>query len=213
MMFNRFFSLALSGAFVLAFAVSSGPAWCLEATQEQNLALLKAIDADLAKKPGDVELQVRHMQALGVARRFDDELKEADLLIAKFPRLRAAHKGRMFAQVGLGNWSGAMTSIEQLKKLGALSASELATRGAILTRLGRYNDALLNLNQSISLDSSDAGSFFSRAECLFKLNGPSVDAVRNLEQTLKLDPSFPNAKKLLDYMRSKLASSAVSPSR
>ena len=205
MIFNRFSSMALSAAIFLAFGVSSGPAWCGEATQEQNLALLKQIEADLVRKPGDLELQVRHMQALGVAGRFPDELRESEILIAKYPKLRAAFKCKMFALVGLGNWSGALASMDRVKALGPLSSSELATRGTILASLGRYSEALIDLNESIQRNSSDAGAFFTRAECLFKTNGPSVDVVRNLEKTLKLDPDFPNAQKLLDYMNKRLS--------
>ena len=214
MIFNRLFSLGLSAAVVLAAAVSIGPAWCGEAAnQDQNLALLKRIEADLAKKPGDVELQVRHMQALGVARQYRDELLEAENLIARYPSLRAAYKGQMFAFVGLRDWSSAMTSVEKVKALGPLSPSELATRATILSGLGRYKEALVDVNESILRNSSDAGAFFTRAECLYKLNGASGDVVRSLENTLKLDPGFPNARKLLDFMNSKLPGAIAPASR
>lgn len=212
MIFNRFASLVLSGAIVLVVAGSAGPAWCGEATQEQNLALLKQIEADLVKKPGDLELQVRHMQALGVARRYQEELKEAEILIARNPHLRSAFKCQMFALVGLGNWPKAYVAIEQVRKLGPLSPSELAIRGAILSSLGQCREALTDLNESISRDSSDAVAFFSRAQCHFKLNGPSPLVVHDLEKTLRLEPDFPNAQKLLDFMNKKLAGvSAPSP--
>lgn len=205
MNFNRFFHLALSAVIVVAVVVLSGPAWCGEATQDQNLALLKQIEADLVKNPGDIQLQVRHMQALGIAGRHQDELKEAESLIARYPNLRPAYRGKMFALASMRNWSGAMSAIERVKQLGPLSAPELATRGTILAGLGRYKEALVDLNESIERNSSDAGAFFTRAECLFKTNGPSVDVVRNLEKTLKLDPDFPNAQKLLDYMNKRLS--------
>jgi len=214
MLFNRIVNLAASAALIFAVAGSIGPGWCGEAaTQEQNLALLKRIEADLAKKPGDVELQVRHMQALGVARRYQDELLEAENLIARNPHLRAAFKGQMFAFVGLRDWSSAMIAIEKVKALSPLSPSELATRATILSGLGRYREALVDVNESILRNSSDAGAFFTRAECLYKLNGASDDVVRSLETTLKLDPGFPNARKLLDFMNSKLPGATAPASR
>lgn len=195
--------LSLGGAIIMFVGFATGPALCADATPETNLALLKSIDADLVKSPGNLELQVRHMQALGVARRYQEELNESESLISKFPRLRAAHKGRMFALVGLGNWSEALVSITRVGELCALSASELATRGAILNSLGRYTDALVDLNASIAQDASDPGAFFSRAECFFKLKGPCAEAIKDLESTLKLDSNFPNAEKLLKYMKEK----------
>ena len=65
MIFNRFFRLALSLALVLEAAGSSGPGWCGEAaTQEQNLALLKEIEADLAKKPDNTLFLLQHAEVL-----------------------------------------------------------------------------------------------------------------------------------------------------
>jgi len=214
MFLKRFSSLTLVAAIVIAVAGSGEPALCSEAaTQEKNLALLKVIEANLAKKPGDVELLCRHMQALGIARLYQDELREAEALITKYPRLRAAYKGQMFALVGLRNWTGALAAMDKVTSLGALSPSELATRGAILAALGRYPQALSDVNESILRDSTDAGSFFTRADCLYKMNGPSAEVVGSLEQTLKLDPNFPNARKLLDFMTAKLSSSTARSSR
>ncbi|MDQ5933059.1 MAG: hypothetical protein QG574_343 [Cyanobacteriota bacterium erpe_2018_sw_21hr_WHONDRS-SW48-000092_B_bin.40] len=201
MFLKRFSSLTMVAAIVVAVTGSIGPAQCGDAAkQEKNLVLLKQIEEDLVKTPGDVDLQVRHMQALGVAHRRQDQLREAEILISKHPRLREAFKGKMFALIGLRNWTGAMTAMEQVKKLGPLSSAELTIRGSILAGLERYQEALIDLNESIFRDSSDAGAYFTRAECLYKLHGPTADVVYNLEKTLKLEPDFPNARKLLESM-------------
>ena len=214
MFLKRFSSLAMVAAIAAAVAGSIGPAQCGDAAkQEKNLVLLKQIEAELVKTPGDLDLQVRHMQALGVAGRNQDQLREAEILISKYPHLRAAYKGQMFALIGMGNWSGAMTAIEHLRKLGQLSPSELAIRGTVLTRLRRYPEALIDLNESISRDSSDAGSYFNRAECLYKQHGATAEVVHDLEQALKLDPDLPNVRKLLDFMKARIAVSPVIPSR
>jgi tetratricopeptide (TPR) repeat protein len=210
MFLKRFSSLAMVAAIVVAVTGSIGPVQCGEADkQEKNLALLKQIEADLVKRPEDLDLQVRHMQALGVAGRSQDQLREAEILISKYPHLRDAFKGQMFALIGLRNWSGAMTSIEQVRKLGPLSQSELTVRGIILTSLGNYREALRDLNESLSRDSSDAGAYFSRAECLYKLHGASPQVVHDLERTLKLDPDCRNAQKLLDFMNAKITSQSA----
>lgn len=214
MHFIRHSIIAKVTAIVLSFAGSIGPAQCWDATkQEQNLVLLKQIEAELVKTPGDLDLQVRHMQALGVAGRNQDQLREAEILISKHPHLRAAYKGQMFALIGLGDWSGGMTAIEQVRKLGPLSTSELATRGTILTSLGRYREALNDLNESLSRDSSDAGAYFTRADCHYKLHGATPEVVHDLEQTLKFDPNFRNAQKLLDIMKARIADSPAIPAR
>ena len=98
MFLKRFSSLAMVAAIAAAVAGSIGPAQCGDAAkQEKNLVLLKQIEAELVKTPGDLDLQVRHMQALGVAGRNQDQLREAEILISKYPHLRAACKGQMFA--------------------------------------------------------------------------------------------------------------------
>ena len=214
MFLKRFSSLTIVAAIVVAVANSIGPAQCGDADkQEKNLVLLKQIEAELVKTPGDLDLQVRHMQALGVAGRNQEQLKEAEILISKHPRLRAAFKGQMFALIGMGNWTGAMTAIEQVRKLGPLSQSELTVRGIILTSMGRYREALNDLNESLSRDSSDAGAYFSRAECLYKLHGATPEVVHDLERTLKLEPDCRNAQKLLDFMKARITVSSSTPAR
>lgn len=214
MFLKRFSSLMMVAAIVIAMAGSGEPASCAEAaTQEKNLALLKQVEADLARKPGDVELQVRHMQALGAVGRYDDELRASEILIERHPQMRAAFKGQMYALVGLGNWPRAIRAIEKMRKLGPLSPSELAASGAVLSCTGQYREALVDLNESISRDSSNAVAFFSRAQCHYKLNGPSPLAVHDLEKTLTLDPDFPNAQKLLVFMKRKLAGISSPPSK
>lgn len=207
MLFKKNPSLAVVAAVVIAVSNSSTPAWCWDATkQEKNLVLLKQIEADLVKRPEDLDLQVRHMQALGVAHRRQDQLKEAETLISKHPHLREAFKGKMFAFIGLRNWTGAMTAMEQVEKLGPLSSAELTIRGSIFAGLEQYPEALVDLNEAISRDSSDAGAYFTRAECLYKLHGPTAEVVHSLEKTLKLEPDFPNAKILLDSISASLKS-------
>jgi tetratricopeptide (TPR) repeat protein len=214
MFLKRFSSLAMVAAIAAAVAGSIGPAQCGDAAkQEKNLVLLKQIETDLLKRPDDIDLQVRHMQALGVAGRNQDQLREAEILISKYPHLRDAFKGQMFASIGLRNWSGAMTAIEQVRKLGPLSQSELTVRGIILTSMGRYREALNDLNESLSRDSSDAGAYFSRAECLYKLHGATPEVVHDLERTLKLEPDCRNAQKLLDFMKARITVSSSTPAR
>ncbi len=88
MIFYRFASLVLSCAIVLAVGVSFGTAWCGEATPEQNLALLKQIDADLVKKPGDLNFLCRHAELMGKMKRYQEEVSEASKIIGKFPKAK-----------------------------------------------------------------------------------------------------------------------------
>lgn len=88
MLFNRIVNLALSAALIFAVGGSIGPGWCAEAaTQEQNLALLKRIEADLAK-PNDQLLNLQHAELMGLLGRFDEQIVEANKLISKNPNLR-----------------------------------------------------------------------------------------------------------------------------
>jgi tetratricopeptide (TPR) repeat protein len=205
MFLNRFSSFAIGASVAIAVVVSSAPAFGAEAeTLEQNLALLREIDADLAKKPGDVSLLLRHAQVMGHLERYEMQLSESRSLCLKYPKLREAKKSLASSLFGLKQFADALDALNQAFALGPPSSSELVQRAILLTELDRYSDALSDLNVVIKEHPTDEDAFFLRSECYFHLNGPCRQAVSDLEQTLKINPSRADARKLLTYMNKKI---------
>ena len=113
MLFNRLFCLALSVAIVIAVVGSSAPALSAEAaTQDQNLALLKEIEADLAKKPNDVPLLLQHAAIMGRLRRAEEEVAEANKLLKNNPKLRDAYLIRSDGEAKLKRYGDAIASLD-----------------------------------------------------------------------------------------------------
>jgi tetratricopeptide (TPR) repeat protein len=128
MFFNRLFCLPLSVAIVIAVVGSSAPALSAEAaTQDQNLALLKEIEADLAKKPNDVPLLLQHAATMGRLKRAEEEVAEANRLLKNNPKLRDAYLIRSDGEANLKRYGDAISSLDIAFKLGA-PTPELSVR-------------------------------------------------------------------------------------
>lgn len=204
MIFNRFSSMALSAAIFLAFGVSSGPAWCGEATQEQNLALLKQIDTDLAKKPGDLNFQLQHAAVLGRLKRYDEQVAEASSLIKKDPKLREAYIIRSDGEANQKRYAEAIVSLDMAFKLGAPTPRLLLFKASYLKNEKRYSEAIDTLNRVIEAEPSNATAYNFRAVCFFRLYGPCEKALRDMEKVVLLDPSDSKARLLVADLKREL---------
>ncbi len=203
-MLNRFFSLALSGAIVLAVGVSGGPAWCLEATQEQNLALLKAIDADLAKKPNDITFQLQHAAILGRLKRYDEQIAEANKLIRKDPKLREAYLIRSDGEFGQKRFSEANDSLDMAFKLAPPTPKLLLNKARCLKNAERYQESVEVLTQLIQVEPSNVAAYDCRSICYFRIYGPCEKALQDLEKVVMLNPSDVKAKALVSDLKREL---------
>ncbi len=205
-MFNRFAKLVLSGAIVLSVAGSSGPAWCGEvATQEQNLALLKAIEADLAKKPGDLNLLCRHAEMNGRLHRYDEEVVEASKILAKFPNSRDAF---LIQAHGLGNLersADAINSLDRAFSLGAPTPELLVLKATHLRRQKKYKEAVAILSKVIEQHPGYSAAYDCRSVCYYRLYGPCKLALNDLEIESRLEPQNAEAKTLMLELRKKLS--------
>lgn len=205
MIFNRFFSMALSAAIVFAVGVSSGPAWCGEATQEQNLALLKQIEADLAKKPGDLKLLCQHAELLGRLHRYDEEVSEAAKIIGKFPNARDAF---LIQAHGLGNIERSADAIKSLDKafsLGAPTPELIVLKATHLRREKKYKEAIAVLSKVIEQHPGYSAAYDCRSVCYYRLYGPCRLALNDLEIESRLEPQNAETKTLIQALKKKLA--------
>jgi tetratricopeptide (TPR) repeat protein len=209
MIFNRFFNLALSTAILLAVGVSSGPVWCGEATQEQNLALLKQIDADLAKKPDNILLKLQHAELMGLLRRFDEQIIEANKLLAKNPKLRDAYLIRADGEANQKRYAEALVSFDNALRLGAPTPKLLLSKARCLKNEKRYAEAVETLNQVIKAEPSNVSAYDCRAICFFRLYGPCPQALQDMEKVVLLDPSDTKAVALVSDLKRELKTKAL----
>lgn len=214
MIFNRFASLVLSGAIVLSAAVSSGPACCGEvATQEQNLALLKAIEADLAKKPDNILFQLQHAEVLGLLKRYEEQVAEANKLLKKNPNLRDAYLIRSDGEANQKQYAEALISLDRAFKLGAPTPKLLLSKARYLRNEKRYAEAIETVNRIIEVEPSNVDAYKCRSACYFRLNGPCEQALRDMEKVVSLNPLDAPAKSLVADLKREIglkASTAAS---
>ncbi len=208
MIFYRFASLVLSGAIVLAVGVSFGTAWCGEATPEQNLALLKQIDADLVKKPGDLNFLCRHAELMGKMKRYQEEVSEASKIIGKFPKARDAF---LIQAHGLGNLersADAIKSLDRAFSLGAPTPELLVLKATHLRREKKYKEAIAVLSKVIEQHPGYSPAYDSRSVCYYRLYGPCKLALDDLEAESRLQPPNAETKTLIQELKKKLAANS-----
>ena len=205
MFFNRLFCLALSVAIVIAVAGSSAPALSSEAaTHEQNLALLKVIEANLAKKPDDVTYQLQHAAILGRLERDEEQVAEANKIIRKNPKSRDAYLIRADGEANLKRYGDAIVSLDMVFKLGAPTPRLLLSKARYLRNEKRYADAIEIVNRVIELEPSNAGAYECRSYCYHFLYGACEQALKDMEKVVLLDPSDELAKRLAADLKKEL---------
>lgn len=204
-MLNRLLSFALSSAIVLAVGVSIAPVWCEEkATSEENLAMLEAIDADLAKKPNDIAFQLQHAEVLGKLKRYEEQIAEANRLLKRDPGLREAYLLRFGGEANLQLYAEALISLERAIKLGDPTPKLLFYKADCLKHEKRYSEAIKVLDQVIKASPSYYEAYRCRSICIYRLNGPCADALRDMEKVVLLNPSDVAAKNVVSSLKREL---------
>ncbi len=208
MIFYRFASLVLSGAIVLAVGVSFGPAWCGEAVNStsEDQADLAKIEAQLARKPNDLELQFQHAEMLGRLQRYEDEVAEADLMLIKNPKLRDAYLIKAHAEGNLNRYGDAVLSLDRAFQLGPPTAKLLLAKASHLKSQKKYLEAITLLNQITRSNPSECDAYLYRAFCYHQLYGPTVNELNDLETLSRLQPTNKQVQILIPEIKKGLAS-------
>jgi tetratricopeptide (TPR) repeat protein len=206
MYLRRFSRLVIVTLAVIAVASSSAPALCAEAaTQEQNLSLLKRIEADLAKKPDNTHLQLQHAEVLGLLKHYEEQIAEASRLIAKNPKLIDAHLIRSDGEANQKRYSEALVSLDKAICLGASNPELLMSKSRYLMHLKRYDEAIKCFGKVIDLEPSNGNAYHGRAICYMNSYGPCAEALRDMEKVALLRPSDDGAKKMIVILKRELA--------
>jgi tetratricopeptide (TPR) repeat protein len=171
MFLNRFSSFSIAISVGIAVVVSSAPAFGAEAeTQEQNLALLKVIDANLLKKPDNILFQLQHAEMMGLLKRYDEQIIEANKLLSKNPNLRDAYLIRSDGEANQKRYAEALVSLDKAFKLGAPTPKLLLQKARYLRNEKKYETAIAVLDPLIALEPSNIDAYKCRSACYFYLS-------------------------------------------
>jgi tetratricopeptide (TPR) repeat protein len=214
MLFKRFSRFVIVAAIVITVAGSGEPALCAEAaTQEKNLAMLKVIEANLAKKPDDVTYQLQHAAILGRLERDEEQVAEANKLIKKNPKLREAYLIRSEGEANLKRYGDAIVSLDMVFKLGARTPELLFAKAKFLRNEKRYAEAIETVNRVIESEPSNISAYECRAFCYRRLHGACEQTLKDIEKVVLLDPSNEKAKALAVNLKKELMLKTTSSAR
>ena len=210
MFLKRFSSFAIGASVAIAVVVASTPASCAEAaTQEQNLALLKEIDANLLKKPDNILFQLQHAEMMGLLKRYEEQIIEANKLLSKNPNLRDAYLIRSDGEANQKRYAEALISLDKAFKLGSPTPKLLLQKARYLRNEKKYETAIAVLDPLIALEPSNIDAYKCRSACYFYLHGPCDKALQDMEKVVLLNPSDSIAVGLVADLKRELKSQAL----
>ncbi len=202
----RFSSFAIGASVAIAVVVASAPALCAEAaTQEQNLALLREIDANLLKKPDNILFQLQHAEMMGLLGRFEEQVAEANKLIKKNPKLVGAYVIRADGEANQRRYQDAILTLDLAFKLSAPTPDLLLFKASCLKNEKKYKEAIETADRVIEAQQSNFEAYKLRSICYFQMYGPCDKALRDMEKVVLLNPSDAKAKTVVASLKRELA--------
>jgi len=90
--------------------------------------------------------------------------------------------------------------LERALELDSTYVSALINKGIALTKLGRYNDALMELDKAVELDSTNYRAYYHRALIHYML-GHYTKAYEDCSKALNLRPDYIFANKLMEELQ------------
>jgi len=193
-------SLALCGLLLnaSAWAADSNPA---------DQSELASVDAQLAKSPHDVDLQVKRAEALGRLGRYEEEVQQANALLKQNPSFRNGYLLQEHAFLRQKKYQQALSALDNSFLYGAPTSTELVVKANLLIENKQVDQALILINKVISADPANAKAYICRADCYYHLYGACQKCLDDLEKSLSLDPTPVKAHQLIKEIRRQLSTS------
>lgn len=151
---------------------------------------LEALDAALAlgpKRPGVLSARALVLNGLG---RDDEAVVAATAAIAADPRNHPVFNALGVSLRRLGRPGQALAAYEAALAAQPGFVDALCNRGVALTDLGRFDEAEAALDQAVQAAQREPKALANRAALKSLLNRP-MEAARDLEAVLELDPLYP----------------------
>ena len=162
----------------------------------------EAISATLAALPNSEGPEACHGSLAGYYAMTGDvqsAMKHIASALELDPASAGAYNNRAFIRAHLGESEAALADVEQAISLGPeILSSWFSTRGLVYYSLGRYEDAIVDLDKAIGMDDTDAEAYYFRAETYERLKQPQKStADREKARQLKYElPPFSTLKNL-----------------
>ena len=137
----------------------------------------------------DPQREVARFGRAGVAleqNRLDDALRDADYLIAHKPAMAHGWSIRGNIRVRRKDWNGALDDCNEALRRDADHRPALMTRSQAFGALGRFDEALADLDRAIALDPSDPLGWFNRST-MHTARRDFARAVADLDEALTRD--------------------------
>ncbi|GAA1909482.1 tetratricopeptide repeat protein [Streptomyces durmitorensis] len=125
---------------------------------------------------------------LGESGAYAEALVEYDRAVALDPDLERAHCGRGVTRAKQGDYVGAITDLNQAVAV-APSCVALRTRGECYRVLGRFDEAIRDLDRAIELQPADAFAWASRGATRYSLRQDD-EALADLDRAVELTPEY-----------------------
>lgn len=137
--------------------------------------------------PGNNALRHNLILCLSRLDRNEEALKEADTLVAESPKYAPALAMRSDLLWDMGDSIGALEWVNKAVDVNRYDPAMLHHRGVMYARLERYEEAEADLDRSIYLDPTNAGTYITRAMVRYfrdNLNG----ALDDYDMSVMIDP-------------------------
>lgn len=192
-------SLALCGLLLnaSAWAADSNPA---------DQSELASVDAQLAKSPHDVDLQVKRAEALGRLGRYEEEVQQANALLKQNPSFRNGYLLQEHAFLRQKKYQQALVALNTAFLHGAPDGDELVAKASLLILTKNIHDALLCCNKALALEPNNAKAYSCRADCYYQLYGASKKCLDDLEKSAAIDPSREKVQQLIKVIKGQVSS-------
>ncbi len=189
----------------LALAPHFTPALTNRANLQKAAGRLDAALADydkaIANEPRNPEGYFNRGVALSEAGRFEEALGNyAAAINLKPDHLDAIYNGALVLQ-SLQRWDDALRGYDRVLVLKPNHTEALNNRGAILQLFARHEEALAAFDKAIASNPNYAEAYYNRSYMRWLKQKGDLQAIRDLERAIALNPDYPYALGDLLHLR------------
>jgi len=163
--------------------------------------LTRLAEEIVSRRPNDATMLLNLAGIYRIQSRFEDAHSTLDRALTVRPKDSRFHCARAETFLSQGDFDQSLSAAQTALEIQPGTVRGLVVRGRTLLMLQRYAEAELDLRQVAAELPGDASNLFALGEAL-RLQGKKAEAVATYSRVLELQPGFPNAQKMLQYLQS-----------
>ena len=156
------------------------------AKKNYERAIADAADA-IQRAPDDVRAHFVRGAAFSYTGRFDDAIKDLDIMIGLDPRMPEAYVARGFARNGKGDYDKAIGDFSAAIERRPFYAIPYKLRGVAYGYRGEYGKAVADFDEAIKLNPEDVESYYDRGIAYFN-GGKNDKAIADFDIVAGAEP-------------------------